>query len=90
MIFLEAEGGRTFVFGIGRGESVLTFWDPDGTSFHSLGDVTRKGHLQFVCRDQVDDFMAEMAVPERAAIAAAEEFLATGERPCAVTWEPDW
>lgn len=90
MLFLEADSGRTFVFGIGQGESVLTFWEPDGTSFHSLGDAARRGHLRFLCRDQADEYLAEMAVPEQAALTAAAQFLATGDRPSAVTWEPDW
>lgn len=90
MIFLEAEDGRILVFGVGREESVLTFVEDDGTSFHSLGDRERKGFLEFLCRDQVDEFMTEMAVPEHAAIAAAEQFLATNERPSRVTWEADW
>jgi hypothetical protein len=37
MVFLEAESGKVLVFGVGHDESVLTFAEPDGTSFHSLG-----------------------------------------------------
>lgn len=41
---------------------MLTFVEPDGTSFHSLGDTERKRFPHFLCRDQVDEFMMEMAV----------------------------
>ncbi|WP_437998199.1 Imm1 family immunity protein [Sorangium sp. So ce185] len=90
MVFLQAANGNVLVLGVGQDESVLTFAQPDGTSFHSLGNRERKGYLLFRCRDQVDEFMTEMAVPEDDAIVAAEQFLATGERPPAVQWEPDW
>jgi hypothetical protein len=90
MVFLEANDGRVLVFGVGQDESVLTFAEPDGTSFHSLGDRSRTGYLHFLCRDQVDEFMTEMAIPEHDALMAAAEFLATGDRPSAVQWEPDW
>jgi hypothetical protein len=90
MIFLMAENGTILVFGVGLDESVLTFMEPDGTSFHSLGDRERRGYLRFLCRDQIDEFMTEMAVPEREALVAAEQFLATNERPSVVVWEPDW
>ena len=90
MIFLEAENGRVLVFGVGQEESVLTFAEPDGTSFHSLGDRDRKGCLHFLCRDQIDEFMTEMAVSERDALVAAEQFLATSERPSQLLWEADW
>ena len=55
MVFLEADNGRVLVFGVGYEESVLTFAERDGTSFHSLGDRDREGHLLFLCRDQVDE-----------------------------------
>lgn len=90
MVFLEAENGRALVFGVGLGESVLTFTEPDGTSFHSVGDRHREGYLHFLCRDQIDEFMTEMAVPEHKALLAAAQFLATGDRPSEVQWEPDW
>jgi hypothetical protein len=90
MVFLEADDRTVLVFGIGREESVLSFVAPDGTSFHSLGDRDRKGYQMFLCRDQIDEFMNEMAVPEPDAISAAEHFLVTREQPPQVTWEPDW
>lgn len=90
MLFLERDDGRTLVFGIGYPESVLTFIDHDGESFHSVGDTSRKGVLKFWCRDQLDDFIAEMAVSESSAIAAAESFLAQGAMPPNVKWEADW
>lgn len=52
-------------------------------------DPSRRERL-FLCRDQIDEFMAEMAVPEGEAVAAAEVFVATAERPPGVTWESDW
>jgi hypothetical protein len=90
MLFLEHKDGRTLVLGLGNPESVLTFIDHDGRSFHSVGDASRRGMLTFWCRDQQDDFMAEMAVPEPLAIAAAESFIAEGTMPPNVTWEADW
>lgn len=90
MIFLEQDGGSTLVFGIGSDDSVLTFADSEGVTFHSVGNVKRKGILRFWCRDQLDDFFAEMAVPEALAVAAAREFLSTGRRPTSIVWEPDW
>lgn len=90
MIFLEADDGTSLVFGVGHAESVLTFASPDGISFHSKGDPNRRGFLRFLCRDQIDEFFEEMAVPERHAVDAALEFLETQAKPSAVTWEPDW
>jgi hypothetical protein len=89
MLFLEATTGSTLVVGLGAKESVLTFAEKDGTSFHSVGDTRRTGYLQFRCRDTVDDFHAEMAIPEPAAIEAALEFLETGRKPQGVLWEAD-
>ncbi|XXS69730.1 RHS repeat-associated core domain-containing protein [Sorangium sp. So ce131] len=57
MMLLEHDNGRTLVIGLGSPESVLTFVETDGTSFHSVGDVSRSGVLRFWCRDQLDDFM---------------------------------
>ena len=90
MVFLQAQDGRVLVFGVGHEESVLTFSEPDGTSFHSVGDPDRKGYLLFLCRDQLDEFMKEMAVPERDALVAAEEFLRTQECPGGIRGESDW
>ena len=90
MVFLKADNGNILVFGVGYDESVLTFFEPNGRSFHSLGDTRRKGHLRFLCRDQVDEFMKEMAVSEKQARLAAQQFLTTRERPSAVSWESDW
>lgn len=91
MLFLEDENGQTLVLGLGHTESVLTFAEADGvTSFHSIGDRTRTGHIRFWCRDQLDEFMSEMAVPQDVAEAAAFEFFATARRPSVVNWEADW
>jgi hypothetical protein len=90
MLFLEVPGGPTLVVGVGNAESVLTFVEPDGTSFHSRGDISRRGRLRFWCRGQLDEFMEEMAVPESLALAAAEEFVKTKERPSSIRWEADW
>src|SRR5262245_17710580 len=90
MLFLEHESGKTLVIGIGREESVLTLVEDDGTSYQSLGDTNRSGRLIFLCRDQLDEFMEEMAVPEQDAIRAAHEFVQTGKTPTMIRWEPDW
>ena len=90
MTFLEdAAAGATFVFGVGRPETVLTFVTRDGTSFHSLGDARRTGVLEFWCNDQRDDFLAEMAIPEGQGLVAAEAFVLTRRRPTNVEWEAD-
>jgi hypothetical protein len=90
MLFLEHEVGSTLIVGIGANETVLTFVESDSTSFHSIGDKERVGVLKFWCRDQVDDFLAEMAIPTTSGIDAAKYFLAKGQKPQNVTWEPDW
>jgi hypothetical protein len=90
MLFLEAASGPTLVLGLGASESVLTFVERGGVSFHSVGDQARRGYLKFRCRDTVDDFHAEMAVPESRAIDAAFEFLkAAPSKPTSVAWEAD-
>lgn len=90
MIFLEdAAAGATFVFGVGRPETILTFATRDGTTFHSLGDATRTGVLRFWCNEQHDDFLAEMAIPEGRGILAAEQFVSVRQRPTNVEWEAD-
>lgn len=89
MLFLEHDDGRALVVGLGADETVLTYVTPDGTSYHSVGDAERPGMLKFWCRDQVDDFLAEFAVPSSTGTAAAEWFSARGEMLPSVTWEPD-
>jgi hypothetical protein len=69
---------------------VLTYVEQDGTSFHSVGDVNRRGHVQFLCCGQMDDFMLEMAIPEKVALLAAEEFVLTQRMPASVAWEADF
>ena len=90
MLFLESFTGSTLVIGVGAKDSILTFAEKDGTTFHSVGDLRRTGCLQFRCRDTLDDFQAEMAIPEKQAISAVLEFFETGARPQVVKWEPDW
>ncbi len=91
MVILEAENGNFLVFGVGQEESVLTFAYPDGRSFHSLGaDRYREGSLYFLCNDDIEEFMAETAVPEQDAITAAKQFLTSSDPPPAVQWESDW
>ena len=90
MLFLEGEGKQMLVVGLGHPESVLTFIQSDGQSFHSLGDPNRTGRIRFWCRDQIDEFMEEMAVPEQEAVKAALQFLATEQRPSTIRWEADW
>jgi len=91
MIFLEEEAsGATFVFGVGHPDTVLTYALADGSSFHSMGDLGRTGYLKFWSNDALEEFFAEMAIPEADGIAAAEEFFTTRKLPTAVEWEPDW
>ncbi len=90
MLFLTAEDRRCLVVGLGAPESVLTYVEPYARSFHSLGDIDRKGYLIFLNRSQLDEFMAEMAIPTPLAFEAAVEFVETGERPSRVRWEADW
>jgi hypothetical protein len=90
MLFLEATTGVTLVVGLGAPETVLTLAEQDGVTFHSLGDTSRRGYIQFLTRDLIDDYHAEMAIPEQQAIEAALEFLETGQRPQGIKWEADW
>lgn len=90
ILFVEHSSGATLAAGIGAPESVLTYVGSNGTSFHSVGDTRRLGRLQFLCRDQVDEFMEEMAVPEADAIAALLQFVEAGARPNNIQWEADW
>ena len=90
MPIVEHGSGATLVVGIGAPESVLTYIEPDGTSFHSVGDTSRVGRLQFLCRNQVDEFMEEMAIPEETALSALFHFMAAGARPNNIQWEADW
>jgi hypothetical protein len=89
ILFLEDRQG-CLALGVGEVLSVLSFVRANGESQHSLGDPTRKGVVRFWCRGQLDDFLAETAVPEADALAAAYEFLRTGQRPSSVQWESDW
>jgi hypothetical protein len=53
---------RTLVVGLGHSESALSFLEHGGATFHNVGDLGRTGRLRFWCRDQLDEFMAEMVV----------------------------
>lgn len=90
MLFLEDDGGATLVVGLGAPETVLCFVEPDGTSFHSVGDLSRTGTLVFSCRSQPDEFPEEMAVPTSVGIHAAESFFENRAKPGNVSWEADW
>jgi hypothetical protein len=92
MVYLNRDG-RTLVFGVGAAESVLTWMDANGEAWeawHSVGDLSRKGCIQLWNGNQLDDFPAELAVPEQAGIDAAMSFASTGRRPENVRWEGDW
>lgn len=70
---------------------MLTFAHPNGESLHSLGGTAiARGGCTSCVAIQIDEFMVEMALPERDAIAAAVQFLESHELPTAVTWEADW
>ena len=89
VVYLERDG-QTLAFGVGCTESVLTWMDRDQTTWHSVGDLARKGTIQLWSCDQLDDFFAELAVPEAVGLDAARSFAATGRRPDQVRWEGDW
>jgi hypothetical protein len=90
MLFLEHESGLCLVLGLGQDESVLTFAEPGGISFHSLGNAERGGTMSFMCNGELDAFANEMAIPESVAMESARIFFATGIRPENVVWESDW
>lgn len=90
MLFLEDDEGATLVVGLGARETVLCFVEPDGTSFRSVGDLSRTGTLVFSCRSQPDEFPEEMAVPTSVGIHAAESFFENRAKPDDVAWEADW
>jgi hypothetical protein len=81
MLFLE--GDATLVVGLGAPESVLTYYEPTGASFHSIGDVAREDRLVFQSQGVPEEFLAEMAVDEQLAIDAAFEFFS---HPRATGW----
>jgi hypothetical protein len=88
LVCLERDD-KTLAFGVGAPESVLVWMDSDKTTWHSVGDLSRKGHIQLWNCDQLDDFLAELAVPEEVGIDAAMSFAMSGERPDNVRWESD-
>jgi hypothetical protein len=90
VLFLEHDDGQTLSIGLGASETVLSYVDVGGTSFHSVGEPGREGVLKFQCRDQLDDFLAEMAVPAALGLEAAKAFVARPEQPQNVAWEADW
>jgi len=90
MLFLTHPSGKILVLGLGHRESVLSFFEDEVNCYHSVGDTSRTGTLHFWCRDQLDEFFAEMAVPQSSAIDAAMEFAERGTAPSNVKWERDW
>ncbi|MFO0762977.1 MAG: Imm1 family immunity protein [Byssovorax sp.] len=91
ILFVEQDDGTTLALGLGAPESVLAYVDTSGASYHSVGDLERGGILRFWCRDQLDDFLAEMAVPVAVATEAAHEFCTNGGiKPSNLRWEADW
>lgn len=89
ILFVELDG-KTLALGLGAPLCPLTWVEPGGASFHCVGDLSRIGTLRFWCRDQPDEFFADLAVPEAVAIEAALAFARTAERPSNVRWEADW
>jgi hypothetical protein len=90
MLFLEHDNGDVLVVGLGAELSVLSLSRRDGSSFHSVGDLERIGFIQFSSQGVMEDFFAEMAVPEEDAVTAAVTFAETGQAPENITWEADW
>ncbi|HZS37680.1 MAG TPA: Imm1 family immunity protein [Polyangia bacterium] len=89
MLFLERDG-KLLAVGLGGALSPVTWMEPGGATFHTVGDLSRIGCIQLWSQTQLDDFFAELAIPEAAAIAAAIFFASTGERPPDLHWEADW
>lgn len=90
LVYIYSDNNEVLAFGIGHDESVLTFAEPSGRTFHSLGSRYREGLVQFMNVDTMDDFMLSMAVPEAVAAEAARSFVSSARRPHNVTWESDW
>lgn len=82
--------GRTLAIGLGREESVLTYFDDNGDSFTSVGVRDREDYLSFEFGGDISEFLGAKAVPESAARAAAREFFKEGKRPELVQWEKEW
>ena len=89
MLYLERQDAGTLVVGLGARETVLTFIEPDGASYHSRGDITRTDVLRFWNAELFDEFLGEMAVPAALAVIAAHEFFASDGAPPSVRWEAD-
>jgi hypothetical protein len=82
--------GSTLAIGLGREESVLTYFDGQGSSFTSVGDRDREDYLAFEFEGDVSEMMGAKAVSELTARAAAREFSETGKLPQNVEWEKEW
>jgi hypothetical protein len=64
--------------------------DRDRPALHSVGHAPQEGNgLVFAVGGRRYEFSARCRVPAKTVRAAAGEYLATGELPLCVTWEPE-
>ncbi|WP_437837718.1 Imm1 family immunity protein [Sorangium sp. So ce1153] len=82
--------GSVLALGLGREETVLTFFDQHGKSFTSVGDRNREDYLAFEFGGDVSEMMGAKAVPISAARSAARAFFECGEIPEQINWEQEW
>lgn len=82
--------GTILAIGLGRAESVLTYFDRQGTSFTSVGDRERDDYLAFEFGGDVSEMMGAKAIPIHEAREAVRLFFDDGEPPSLVEWEQEW
>jgi len=82
--------GRTLAIGVGREESVLTYFDENGSSFTSVGDRDREDYLVFEFGGDISEMMGAKAVSESKAREVARVFFEKGEPSTVIEWEKEW
>ncbi|MGK3969859.1 Imm1 family immunity protein [Sorangium sp. So ce118] len=81
--------GNTLAIGLGREESVLTYFDQQGTSFTSVGEREREDYLTFEFSGDISEMMGAKAVPASKAREAARMFFLDGAPPAIIEWEQE-
>ncbi|HVK76422.1 MAG TPA: Imm1 family immunity protein [Kofleriaceae bacterium] len=89
---LTLEQQRSWLsLGVGRKEAPVTFEIAGGSSFHSLGDVSREDeYVGYQFAGETSEIPASFLISWDLAVKAALYYLETGERSPDVVWESDW
>jgi hypothetical protein len=84
---LRSPGGASLTVGLGRLVSVATFSASAGPPYFVSSGDSGAGELLVFFRDgHWPEFDAASGIPLTAALEAAHEFVATGERPSNIAW----